>query len=142
MALGHRQALGDEIDGDHAGAAMPRDASAHLAHGPEPEEGDGPAVRDVRVLDACHAVGSRSEVQEALVGGPSGTFTGPYCACRTRQVLGLSARWRSEPQIAVDVMRTIASVGSSILGSGTDSTRTSRLPCQVTAFMTARFRGA
>src|SRR3954469_22440284 len=35
----------------------------------------------------------------------------------------------------VDVMRTIASVGSSMVGSGTVSTRTSRLPCQATAFM-------
>src|SRR5919107_3656881 len=32
-------------------------------------------------------------------------------------------------------MRTIASVGFSIVGSGTVSTRTSRLPCQATAFM-------
>src|SRR3954451_13810780 len=46
-----------------------------------------------------------------------------------------SYRWRSEPQIAVVVMRTTASVGFSIAGSGTVSTRTSRLPCQVTAFM-------
>jgi hypothetical protein len=35
----------------------------------------------------------------------------------------------------VDVIRTIASVGSSIFGSGTVSTRTSRLPCHVTARM-------
>src|SRR5215210_300328 len=35
----------------------------------------------------------------------------------------------------LDVMRTIASVGSSMIGSGTLSTRTSRLPCQATAFM-------
>ena len=34
----------------------------------------------------------------------------------------------------VDVTRMIASVGSWIVGSGTLSTRTSRLPCQVTAF--------
>ena len=33
-----------------------------------------------------------------------------------------------EPQSPVDVIRTIASVGSSIVGSGTFSTRTSRLP--------------
>src|SRR5215213_2655697 len=38
----------------------------------------------------------------------------------------------------VDVMRTIASVGSSMIGSGTLSTRTSRLPCQATAFMFGR----
>jgi predicted PurR-regulated permease PerM len=35
----------------------------------------------------------------------------------------------------VDVTSMMASVGSSILGSGTVSTRTSRLPCQVTAFI-------
>ncbi|GAA2504186.1 hypothetical protein GCM10023100_12630 [Actinocorallia cavernae] len=34
-----------------------------------------------------------------------------------------------------------ASVGFSILGSGTSSTRTSRLPCQVTAFMRSRSLG-
>jgi hypothetical protein len=38
----------------------------------------------------------------------------------------------------VDVTSMMASVGSSILGSGTSSTQTSRLPCQVTAFI-ARF---
>src|SRR3954454_21193114 len=34
-----------------------------------------------------------------------------------------------------EVTRMTASVGSSIPGSGTSSTRTSRLPCQVTAFI-------
>ena len=38
----------------------------------------------------------------------------------------------------VDVTSMMASVGCSIFGSGTDSTRTSRLPCQVTAFMWGR----
>src|SRR5690554_5686024 len=33
-------------------------------------------------------------------------------------------------------MRTIASVGASILGSGTSSQLTSRLPCHTSAFMT------
>src|SRR3954453_507416 len=37
--------------------------------------------------------------------------------------------------MAVEVMRTIASVGSRIAGSGTESTRTSRLPWNVTAFI-------
>ena len=40
----------------------------------------------------------------------------------------------------VDVISMIASVGSWIVGSGTVSTRTSRLPCQVTAFMSIPFR--
>src|SRR5687768_5112488 len=44
-------------------------------------------------------------------------------------------RCRSEPQIAVDVMRTIASVGCSMRGSGTVSTRTSSTPCHVNARM-------
>ena len=38
------------------------------------------------------------------------------------------------------MIRTIASVGSSIVGSGTSSTRTSRLPCQVTAFIASSRR--
>src|SRR3954453_2701889 len=37
--------------------------------------------------------------------------------------------------MALEVMRTTASVGSWIFGSGTSSTRTSRLPCHVNAFM-------
>ena len=48
-----------------------------------------------------------------------------------------SYRCRSEPQIAVEVIRTIASVGSWILGSGTVSTDTFAVPCQVKALMTA-----
>src|SRR3954465_5111115 len=40
--------------------------------------------------------------------------------------------------MAVEVTRMIASVSCSILGSGTSSTRTSWLPCQVTAFMGVR----
>ncbi len=46
-----------------------------------------------------------------------------------------SYRCRSEPHSPVDVTRMTASVGSSIRGSGTFSTRTSRLPCQVTALI-------
>src|SRR5690349_14174829 len=45
-----------------------------------------------------------------------------------------SYRWRSEPQIADDVILTIASVGSLMTGSGTSFTVTERLPCQVSAF--------
>src|SRR4051794_27427249 len=37
--------------------------------------------------------------------------------------------------MAVDVTRMTTSVGSSIFGSGTSLTFTSRLPCQVTAFI-------
>src|SRR6476660_1665796 len=46
-----------------------------------------------------------------------------------------SYRCRSDPQIADEVILMIASVGSSIRGSGTSSTLTCRLPCQVTAFI-------
>ena len=48
-----------------------------------------------------------------------------------------SYRCRSDPHSPVDVIRTIASVGSWIVGSGTFSTRTSRLPFHTTAFMIA-----
>jgi hypothetical protein len=40
---------------------------------------------------------------------------------------------QAEPQMLVVVTRMTASVGSWMIGSGTSSTRTSRLPCQVTA---------
>lgn len=46
-----------------------------------------------------------------------------------------SYRCRFERQIPVEVIRTITSVGSLITGSGTVSTRTARLPCQVAACM-------
>src|SRR5947199_6357080 len=46
-----------------------------------------------------------------------------------------SYRCRSEPQMPLEVIRTTASVGCWMLGSATLSTRTSRLPCHVTAFM-------
>ncbi len=46
-----------------------------------------------------------------------------------------STRCRSEPQMLVVVTRMTASVGCWMTGSGTSSTRTSPLPCQVTAFM-------
>src|SRR6478752_6880553 len=47
----------------------------------------------------------------------------------------VSYRCRSDPQMLVEVIRTMASVGFSILGSGTSSTETFRLPCHVTAFI-------
>ena len=50
-----------------------------------------------------------------------------------------SYRWRSEPHSPVEVIRTMASVGCSIRGSGTSSTRMSRRPCQVTAFTMSSF---
>ena len=62
-------------------------------------------------------IGSWPRMSPAVMYGPSTSY-----------------RCRSEPQIAVEVILTIASVGSWMVGSGTSSTRTSRLPCQVTAF--------
>lgn len=47
----------------------------------------------------------------------------------------ISYKWRSDPQIALDVTRIIASVDCWMRGSATVSTRTSRLPCQVAAFI-------
>ena len=46
-----------------------------------------------------------------------------------------SIRCRSDPQIPLEVISTITSVGSVMVGSGTVSTRTSSRPCQVTARM-------
>ena len=46
-----------------------------------------------------------------------------------------SYKCRSDPHSPLLVMRMIASVGSSMVGSGTVSTRTSRGPCQVSARM-------
>src|SRR5947208_9154267 len=43
--------------------------------------------------------------------------------------------------MAVDVMRTTASLGSSIFGSGTVSQRTSPVPCQTIAFITDSLGG-
>jgi hypothetical protein len=48
-----------------------------------------------------------------------------------------SYRCRSEPQMPDEVTRMTTSVGSSMRGSGTVSMRTSRLPCQVSAFNVA-----
>ncbi len=44
-------------------------------------------------------------------------------------------RWRSVPQIALAVRRTIASVRSLIRGSGTSSSRMSPMPWKTTAFI-------
>src|ERR1700761_7126985 len=48
---------------------------------------------------------------------------------------------RSEPQILVAVIRTSASVGFSILASGTSSTLTLRAPWYTTAFTRISFGG-
>src|SRR5690349_1492856 len=65
--------------------------------------------------------------------------TSPMNSCPTMSpcsMVGIipSYRCRSEPQIAVSVILTIASRGFRILGSGTSSTRTSFFPYQQVAF--------
>src|SRR5438045_5740379 len=50
-------------------------------------------------------------------------------------------RCRSDPQIAVAVTRSTTSSASCRIGSGTVSTRTSCVPCQVNAFMQASVVG-
>src|SRR5690348_4008878 len=55
----------------------------------------------------------------------------PFCIVGTNPLY----KCRSEPQIAVDVILTIASRELRILGSGTVSTDTFRLPCQQFAFI-------
>ena len=68
-------------------------------------------------------IGSWPMMSPAVMNGPSTSY-----------------RWRSEPQIAVEVTRMIASVGCWRIGSGTVSTLTRSVPCQVTALMIPLFR--
>ncbi len=105
--------------------------AAHVAAAAGDVERDDHAVagldvRDVRagLLDDAHRL-----VAEDVALAENGPST--------------SYRCRSDPQIPDEVTLMIASSGSLIFGSGTVSTRTSRLPCQVTAFIVAppRTRG-
>ena len=59
----------------------------------------------------------------------------PMMSPGVRYIPSTSYRCRSEPQIAVEAIRTIASVGSWICGSGTVSTDTFCVPCHVSALM-------
>src|SRR5688500_5802099 len=66
--------------------------------------------------------------------------TMPIGSCPTTSPsfrVGMNAlyRCRSDPHIAVLVIWMMMSVGSMIVGSGTVSTRMSRLPCQAIAFI-------
>ena len=61
----------------------------------------------------------------------------PRTSPLSRYMPSTSYRCRSEPQIAVEVIRTIASVGSWIFGSGTVSTDTFAVPCQVRALISS-----
>src|SRR5215208_1187609 len=88
---------------------------------------------------------TRSPGDRLVTSGPtSSTMPIGSCPCTSpssTKGVRTSSRWRSEPQIAVVVMRTTASVGSCMVGSGTLSIRTSRLPCHVSAFNSLHLRG-
>src|SRR3954454_3384307 len=89
--------------------------------------------------DTWNGMTTRSPRLRAVISEPTSSTTPiaswPRMSPRSRNAPRVSYRCRSEPQMLVVVTRMIASVGSSIFGSGTSSTRTSRLPCQVTAFI-------
>src|SRR5256885_8253684 len=82
---------------------------------------------------------TRSPLRRLLIAGPTSSTmpigSWPRMSPSVMNGPSTSYRCRSEPQIPLDVTRMIASLGSWIAGSGTRSTRTSRRPCQVTAFM-------
>ena len=75
----------------------------------------------------------------ALASGPTSTTSpmGSWPMTSPAHIVGTSPskRCRSEPQMQVVVILTIASRGCSILGSGTVSQRMSFLPCQQIAFI-------
>lgn len=82
---------------------------------------------------------TRSPTLSFVTPAPTSTTTpiGSWPSTSPRSMNGPSSsyRWRSDPQIAEDVMRMTASVGSWMTGSGTSSTVTLRVPCQVSAFI-------
>ena len=74
------------------GAAVLRDAAAMSPIGPEPEHHHAAAIGDVGVLDRLPGGGQHvGEVDEAVVGRPSGTLIGSVLGLRHPQVLGLPA---------------------------------------------------
>src|SRR5919107_4723944 len=96
-----------------------------------------------------HAIGNgtttRSPTDRLFTLSPTST-TSPMNSCPSTSpllIVGTNPlyRCRSEPQIAVLVIFTIASRWLRIFGSGTSSTCTLRVPCQQFAFMTALLRG-
>ena len=86
---------------------------------------------------------TRSPTASMVTSSPTSTTTpiGSWPSTSPRSMKGpnSSYRCRSEPQIALDVILTIASVGSWMIGSGTSSTETLRLPCQVSALIALPF---
>src|SRR5215211_1206585 len=84
---------------------------------------------------------TRSPTFRSCTSGPTST-TSPMNSCPTMSpacIVGMKPlyRWRSEPQMAVEVIFTIASRLLRIFGSGTCSTRTSFLPYQQFALITS-----
>ena len=82
---------------------------------------------------------TRSPTETWVTSAPTSSTTPigswPSTSPSSMKAPSTSYRCRSDPQMPLDVMRTITSVGSWMAGSGTVSTRTSRFPCQVSAFM-------
>src|SRR5439155_905701 len=82
---------------------------------------------------------TRSPSRRFVIAGPtSSTMPIGSCPRMSPSVMNgpsTSYRCRSEPQMPLDVTLITASLGSWMAGSGTASTRTSRLPCHTTAFM-------
>src|SRR2546430_10602263 len=82
---------------------------------------------------------TRSPVRRLVIAGPTSSTmpigSWPRMSPSVMKGPSTSYRCRSEPQMPLDVTRMTMSSGSWMAGSGTFSTRTSRRPCQVTAFM-------
>ena len=122
-----REPLGHEVDADHpAGAAVLRDARAHLADRPEAEHEDGLAVGHVGVLDRLP--GGRQhvgEVDEAVVGRAFGHLDRPVLRLRHAQELGLAAG-----HLAVE-LRVAEQRGAGAVLAGPGSSRTATAgPCR------------
>src|SRR2546430_14524911 len=84
---------------------------------------------------------TRSPVRRLVIAGPTSSTmpigSWPRMSPSVMKGPSTSYRCRSEPQMPLDVTRMTMSSGSWMAGSGTFSTRTSRRPCQVTAFIVA-----
>ncbi len=68
VAARHREPFRDEIDAEHASAAVAGDTGAHLTDGTETEHGDRPARGDRGVVDGLPGRGEHvGEKKELLV---------------------------------------------------------------------------
>src|SRR3989440_4347544 len=84
---------------------------------------------------------TRSPVRRLVIAGPTSSTmpigSWPRMSPSVMKGPSTSYRCRSDPQMPLDVTRMTMSSGSWMAGSGTCSPRTSRRPCQVTAFIVA-----